>query len=188
VTLTRSEQMARIRSRDTKPELALARALRASGIRLTMYASALHGRADFVSRRERVAVFVDGCQWHGCPEHYVKPRSNGEFWARKLEQNFARDHRQTLALEQEGWRVVRVLEHEVWDNVGHAAARVARALTAGRWRRRQELRVRRVDVVDIGSDVERRWVADLRNPDSVHRQVRVRSTKKARPGRVRATR
>ena len=68
-------------------------------------------RPDFVWRRERVALFVDGCFWHGCPWHGTKPASNKVFWREKLAKNRARDRLVTRTLRKAGWRVVRVWEH-----------------------------------------------------------------------------
>lgn len=68
-------------------------------------------RPDFVWRRERVALFVDGCFWHGCPWHGTKPASNKTFWREKLAKNRARDRLVTRTLRKAGWRVVRVWEH-----------------------------------------------------------------------------
>lgn len=77
----------------------------------------------------RLAVFVDGCFWHGCPEHYVRPRSsNAKFWAQKLQDNVSRDARQTLRLEADGWRVLRVWEHELERDVEKIAEMVWRAV------------------------------------------------------------
>jgi DNA mismatch endonuclease (patch repair protein) len=91
LTLTRSEQMARIGPADTAPEVMLRRALKATGIRCRSNVKTQAVRADLVvgAKPLRVAVFIDGCFWHGCPEHYVPPRSRIEFWAGKLD--WARD-------------------------------------------------------------------------------------------------
>lgn len=72
-------------------------------------------RPDFVFRAQKVAVFVDGCFWHGCPIHGAKPKANAEFWEKKLAGNVLRDQRATKALEAGGWVVVRVWEHELAD-------------------------------------------------------------------------
>lgn len=71
------------------------------------------GKPDFAFPRHRVAVFVDGCFWHGCPQHASKPVSNAEFWAQKLERNRARDRRVNKTLEAAGWRVLRVWQHDL---------------------------------------------------------------------------
>lgn len=70
-------------------------------------------KADFVFRQVRLAVFVDGCFWHGCPKHGTKPKNNRAFWRRKLSGNKARDILVTRALRKAGWRVLRVWEHEL---------------------------------------------------------------------------
>ena len=70
-------------------------------------------RPDFLFRKQRVAVFVDGCFWHGCPLHCKRPAANAEFWDRKLTGNVRRDERTTRAIEAAGWIALRVWEHEL---------------------------------------------------------------------------
>lgn len=109
--LTRSQLMARIRSRgNKKTEVALLALFRAHRITGWRRHQPLPGRPDFVFPRERVAVFVDGCFWHGCPRHYKAPGTRSEFWQGKVTTNRARDLRVTRALRAAGWRVVRVWE------------------------------------------------------------------------------
>lgn len=101
--------------RDTKPELTLRRALHKLGLRYRVDyrpISSLRRRADIVFTRKKVAVFVDGCFWHGCPEHLKWPKSNAAWWRWKIEGNRARDVETTRVLEEEGWIVVRIWEHE----------------------------------------------------------------------------
>ena len=108
----RSEVMARVRSsgnRDT--EVALARWFRREGITGWRRQQRVFGKPDFVFWRERVAVFVDGCFWHGCPRHGTLPKQNGEFWRAKLARNKARDRLVSRTLRSEGWQVVRIWEH-----------------------------------------------------------------------------
>lgn len=103
------------RRRDTTPELALRRALHALGYRFRVdYPPIpnLRRRADIVFTRQRLAVFVDGCFWHRCPEHGTLPKSNADYWAPKLARNVERDRETDAALAEAGWRVVRVWEHE----------------------------------------------------------------------------
>ena len=130
----RSEVMSRIRGRGNKEtELALAKLLRAYGIagwrrqqsirlRATMRRARrsrpTNIRTDFVFRRERVAVFVDGCFWHGCPKHANMPASNRAFWKKKLTGNKFRDGFVTRQLRREGWRVIRIWEHELGQGSG----------------------------------------------------------------------
>ena len=103
------------KGRDTGPELALRSAVHALGLRYRVNARPLKGvrrTADLVFSRARVAVFLDGCFWHGCPEHHTVAKTNGEFWARKVSENRRRDRDTDAKLAEAGWRSVRVWEHE----------------------------------------------------------------------------
>ncbi|MFD7745854.1 very short patch repair endonuclease [Streptomyces sp. NPDC059698] len=103
------------RSRDTKPELALRRAVHARGLRYrvaTRPLPALRRTADLVFPRQKVAVFLDGCFWHGCPEHHTKAARNSEYWKAKVRRNRERDVDTTERLTGEGWVVIRFWEHE----------------------------------------------------------------------------
>ncbi|MFI7281701.1 very short patch repair endonuclease [Micromonospora chersina] len=103
------------RSRDTKPELLLRRALHARGLRYRVCSKPLPDlrmKADIVFRPARVAVEVRGCFWHGCPEHYRKPSANSEYWTAKVGRNMARDRKNEEALKAAGWLLVAVWEHE----------------------------------------------------------------------------
>lgn len=118
------------RRRDTKPELALRRALHAAGYRYRVDVRPLPGvnrRADLVFTKKRVAVFVHGCYWHGCPSHYTVPKSNAQFWSDKLRRNRARDMETVDFLVAAGWRVVVIWEHDPLDK---AVALVREALSA----------------------------------------------------------
>lgn len=107
--------MSRQRSRDTQAEWSLRRLLHARGLRYRVDA-VLPGlprrRADILFVRQRVAVFVDGCFWHGCPEHKTAPKSNAAWWAIKLARNVERDRDTDTHLADIGWRVLRIWEHE----------------------------------------------------------------------------
>lgn len=111
--MTRSENMRRIRQMDTMPERVLASLLWATGIRYREQRLVEGVRADFVVRSRRLAIFVDGCFWHGRPVHGVLPRADGGFWRRKIEGNRARDTRQRRRLRATGWTVIHVWEHEL---------------------------------------------------------------------------
>jgi DNA mismatch endonuclease (patch repair protein) len=114
--------------RDTPPELALRRCLHRMGLRYRVdYAPLTRSRrrADIVFTRKRVAVFVDGCFWHGCPEHVTWPSQNAKWWREKISRNRARDQDTERVLLEHGWRVCRVWEHE---NPEEAAVRVLFAL------------------------------------------------------------
>ncbi|MGJ3508931.1 very short patch repair endonuclease [Enemella sp. A6] len=110
-----SARMSRQKTRDTGPELALRRALHRMGYRYRVDA-ALPGmprrRADLLFPGPKVAVFVDGCFWHGCPEHATRPTRNSTWWEQKLTGNVERDRDTTEHLTALGWTVVRVWEHE----------------------------------------------------------------------------
>lgn len=120
------------RSRDTKPELALRSAVHALGLRYRVAAKPLAGvrrTADLVFPAAKVAVFLDGCFWHGCPEHHTVATANAKFWADKVSGNRARDRDTDARLEAAGWVSVRVWEHE--DPV-EAARRVREVVRARR--------------------------------------------------------
>ncbi len=160
--LTRSQQMARIRGRDTTPERLLRKSLWRIGLRYRLHTLIPEGRPDIVFKAAKVAVFVDGCFFHGCPIHYVRPRTNTAFWAKKLTDNVARDRRQTLALEQQGWRVCRVWEHEVFENIGAVTLTIQIAFRKPSWRPTARYCVVRVIPYKGSSDLERRYLEDLR--------------------------
>ncbi len=112
--------------RETTPEIELRRALFACGLRFRKHTrpELRYGcKADVVFRSARVCVFADGCFWHGCPEHFATPKTNGSWWSEKIEDNRKRDLRQTRTLESLGWTVIRVWEHE-------SAAEASRRISA----------------------------------------------------------
>nr|WP_281181296.1 very short patch repair endonuclease [Sanguibacter gelidistatuariae] len=114
-----SLRMSRARRRDTAPEIALRKLLHAQGLRYRV-AYPVPGQRrrtiDIAFTRQKVAVFVDGCFWHGCPEHGTIPRANAEWWRQKLASNRARDVDTNDMLRDHGWTVVRVWEHELPSN------------------------------------------------------------------------
>lgn len=114
---------------DTRPELRLRSALHRSGHRFRKHLrpiADLRCTADIVFTRQRVAVFVDGCFWHCCPEHGTRPKRNGDWWKSKLDRNIERDERNNHRLTEEGWSVVRIWEHEP---IANAVDLVESALT-----------------------------------------------------------
>lgn len=125
--MSKSQQMARVRSRNTAPELALRRALWAQGKRYRLHAD-LPGTPDLVFITPKLAVFVDGCFWHGCPVHYTAPAANSGFWQAKLERNLARDRHVDQALSAAGWSVLRIWEHEIRESLDACAQCVTAAL------------------------------------------------------------
>lgn len=122
------------RSKDTKPELALRSLLHARGLRYRVNHRILGTRhtADVVFTRGKVAVFVDGCWWLGCPEDYVRANSNTEYWHPKIERNVARDAKVDALLADAGWTVVRAWEHEDPGAVADRVEAVVRSRGARR--------------------------------------------------------
>lgn len=101
--------------RDTPPELRIRKLLHGMGLRYCVDArpiEELPRRADIVFRGAKVAVFVDGCFWHGCPEHGTWPKANAQFWRAKILANMERDADTNERLRDHGWMVIRVWEHE----------------------------------------------------------------------------
>lgn len=119
------------RRRDTKPELRIRSALHRSGLRFRVDTAPLAGvrrRADIVLTRVHVAVFIDGCFWHGCPEHFIPPKTNADYWRQKIQRNRDRDKDTDRILADEGWTVLRFWEHE---NPNEAANAIVKAWRSG---------------------------------------------------------
>lgn len=117
------------KSRDTKPELRLRRALHAMGLRYRVCARPLpevRRTVDIVFRRARVAVEVRGCFWHGCPEHYRAPSANGNYWSEKVQRNIRRDEDTAALLAKAGWTLTVVWEHDDLDTTAELIARKVR--------------------------------------------------------------
>ena len=177
--LSRSEQMARIRAKHTRPELRLRSALWSAGLRYRLHARTPVGRPDVVFPRRRVAVFVDGCFWHGCPDHYCPPRSRLEFWSDKLRSNVERDRRQTAELERQGWLVVRMWECQVNQRLEDVVGFVEHAVKQGVTPPPPGWRVVQVDYADPESpQLESRRLETLAAEPAVKYDARPRSTKK----------
>jgi len=114
----RSRLMARVRSKNTGPEIAVRRALHARGLRYRLHREDLPGRPDLVFPRHSLVVFVHGCFWHGCAtcdRGLRRPKSNMRFWEAKLASNRARDAKNLSVLEELGWRVATIWECTVRD-------------------------------------------------------------------------
>jgi DNA mismatch endonuclease (patch repair protein) len=110
----RSDVMSRIRGRGNKDtELALVKLFRDHRITGWRRHQPLFGKPDFIFRKERLAVFVDGCFWHGCPRCYIRPKSNRKFWDTKIARNRVRDRQVNRELKASGWRVLRIWEHQL---------------------------------------------------------------------------
>ena len=126
----RSQVMAAIRSKGNKDtELKLISIFRANGISGWRRNQKILGKPDFVFRRGRLAVFVDGCFWHGCKQHCRMPRNNGKYWRSKIARNVMRDRTTMRGLKKSGWLVLRVWEHSL-KTPSKVARRVKSALSA----------------------------------------------------------
>lgn len=135
LTAAVSARMSRQASKDTAAELAVRRLLHAAGLRYRVeypVPGMARRRIDVAFTRAKVAVLIDGCFWHGCPEHATHPKSNAEWWRKKLDRNMARDRETTEHLTAEGWMVLRFWEHEAPEEVAvRVGATVQRRLAEG---------------------------------------------------------
>lgn len=129
--LTRSEIMSRVKSKDSGAECALRSALHVEGLRFRLHRRIEGIAVDIVFSRPKVAVFVDGCFWHGCPKHATYPKSNQDYWLPKLAENKDRDKRQAARLRKAGWHVIRVWEHECLPPASRVVARIVKACREG---------------------------------------------------------
>lgn len=125
-------RMSKQKSRDTGIEVALRKALHSAGFRYRVHrrpVKSVRREADLVFGPARVAVFVNGCFWHGCPDHGTWPKNNAEFWRDKIETNRRRDTDTDARLDEAGWLALRIWEHETVE------AAATRVITAVRERR-----------------------------------------------------
>jgi DNA mismatch endonuclease, patch repair protein len=174
----RSALMRRIKGADTGPECSLRRLLWTNGLRYRKHLR-VHGvRPDLVFPRQKIAVFVDGCFWHGCPEHYVLPRSRRDFWLAKLDANTDRDRRQTGLLQSQGWLVLRFWEHEVEMAPLQVAEHISQAVSHGVYTPASGWIVTMVEPLSDDGQMERWHLQDRYDQDLRTIEVRVRSTRK----------
>ncbi len=125
----RSYIMSCIRGKDTKPELALDKALRESGVLgYERNYKNIVGKPDFVWLDRGLVVFLDGCFWHGCPEHFRLPKTNVDFWRGKIERNRRRDINVEKELIADGWKVLRIWEHEIKNDLDVQINRIRHCL------------------------------------------------------------
>jgi DNA mismatch endonuclease (patch repair protein) len=125
----RSQVMAAIKSvRNKGTELKLVSIFRTNAISGWRRNQKIIGKPDFIFRRERLAVFVDGCFWHGCKKHSRLPKSNLAYWQKKLGRNIERDRRNIRLLRKSGWQVMRIWEHSLQQKI-RVAQRIKAALT-----------------------------------------------------------
>jgi DNA mismatch endonuclease (patch repair protein) len=121
---TRSKIMSSIRSKHTSPEVSFRRALRKKKLPYKLHYG--KERIDIAIPSSRLAIFIDGCFWHGCPKHGHKPKSNKAYWLPKLRKNIARDKAKTARLKSSGWKVVRFWEHDINKRLDWCVRKVAK--------------------------------------------------------------
>lgn len=125
----RSQIMSSVRSTGNRStELAAIRYFREQGLSGWRRHLDLSGTPDFCFPDAKVAVFVDGCFWHGCPKHYKAPKTNKRFWRERVEKNIRRDRRVDRQLRKAGWSIIRIWEHELRNPSGRLESRLRRAL------------------------------------------------------------
>jgi len=126
----RSEVMSLIRGKGNKEtEQALRVMLRVNHITGWRRHLPLPGKPDFTFPKQKVAIFVDGCFWHGCPKCYTRPKTNRKFWDKKREDNMTRDRRVARQLRRQGWKVLRIWEHALKRSPQTCLARIRRAVS-----------------------------------------------------------
>lgn len=112
----RSKIMSSIRSRNTQPEITIRKILWSHGKRYRIHDRSVYGTPDISFKNERIAIFIDGCFWHGCKKCYVPPKTNEMFWRNKMIENRKRRGIVTSRLENDGWRILSFWEHEIKNN------------------------------------------------------------------------
>ena len=135
---TRSQIMKAVGRRDTAPELRLRRHLWRAGLRYRKHPKIADATPDLAFVGSRIAVFVDGCFWHGCPQHYVPPVTNAAFWRNKLQRNQTRDRHVDHRLASSGWTVIRVWECEVHGQLDRVTTRLRRVIAQNNCQRNRE--------------------------------------------------
>ncbi len=109
----RSYCMSRIRAKNTQPEIVLRKAISKAGIKGYRLNYRLLGKPDIVFSKRKIAIFIDGCFWHKCQKCFKKPATNKKFWLEKIDSNVKRDRFVSARLKKEGWKVLRIWEHEL---------------------------------------------------------------------------
>lgn len=115
-SLQRSYNMSRIRSGNTKIEILFRRLIWSEGLKGYRIHSRNTGKADIYFPKKKIAVFIDGCFWHKCPDHYIRPKSRNDYWDNKIKNNTLRDRKINKELEKKGIQVIRFWEHEIENN------------------------------------------------------------------------
>jgi len=111
----RSEIMSAVRSKDTKMEIAFRKAIWRKGFRYSKNSSKYFGKPDIVLKKYKTAIFLDSCFWHGCKKHYRIPTARKKYWTEKIKRNKQRDKEVNRYYRKNGWKIIRVWEHEIKD-------------------------------------------------------------------------
>lgn len=112
----RSQTMAKIRSKNTSPEIILRKLLWLQGKRFRIHDKTIYGTPDISNKTRKIAIFVDGCFWHGCKRCYVPPKTNSDYWKNKYKKNKERRKKVLKALTKEDWKIIQIWEHELKIN------------------------------------------------------------------------
>ncbi|MFC1548703.1 very short patch repair endonuclease [Candidatus Omnitrophota bacterium] len=120
--------MSQIRGKDTKIEVLLRKELRRKGLKGWRSNYKLEGKPDVVYPKEKIAIFCDGCFWHGCPKCYKPPKTNKKFWKPKIRQNIYRDETVNGILRKKGWKVIRLWEHDLKKHLNKCIKRIDKTL------------------------------------------------------------
>ncbi len=120
----RTKNMSKIRGINTGPEIKLRKLLWAEGIRGYRIHFKLHGKPDIVFIKKKIAIFIDGCFWHKCPVCFQEPETRKEFWMKKIQSNIDRDKKVNEQLENDGWTVIRIWEHEIRKEPENAVKKI----------------------------------------------------------------
>ncbi len=123
----RSEIMSKVRGKNTGPELLLKGLL--DGRVFRYHPEGVPGSPDFANKKRKMAVFIDGCFWHGCPKCYREPDQNRMFWREKIARNRERDSRINRVLRKDGWKVIRIWEHQIKENPTKVVERIKSQLS-----------------------------------------------------------
>lgn len=109
----RSYNMSQIKAKNTNPEIYIKNILRRNNVKGFSLHGSLLGKPDIIFRKKKIALFMDGCFWHKCPECFIEPRTRRKFWLKKITQNVIRDKKINKELKKRGWKVIRIWEHEI---------------------------------------------------------------------------
>ena len=176
IKAVRSANMSRIRGTNTRPELQLRKALWCQGLRYRLGVKVAGARPDIIFLARKIAIFVDGCFWHGCSDHYVRPRSRVQFWADKLASNTARDRMQTHRLLDADWKVLRFWEHEIKMDLDNVVKRVMVSYTTPPTYFSRRRVVVKVEECTEATCLERWYIEDFLDPTQAVTEIRERKS------------